>query len=64
MQPGVLVKELGVMVDTGDDSYMPKTIVVLVGNRESSLTQLKTVTVPRYTGSNVVSGCSHISLHV
>ena len=56
MRPGVLVKELGIMVDTSDDSYMPKTVVVLVGNRESNLTQLKTIAVPRYIGSNVVSG--------
>ena len=48
MLPGLLVKELGVMVDSSDDSYMPKNLVVLVGNSETNLTELKALTVPRY----------------
>ena len=48
MLPGLLVKELGVMVDSSDDSYMPKNLVVQVGNSETNLTELKSLTVPRY----------------
>ena len=47
MLPGVMLKELAVAVDSNDDSYMPKTIVVQVGNSESSLRDFKTHTVPR-----------------
>lgn len=46
--PGVIVKELSVAVDTGDDSYMPKELAVLVGNSEAGLRELKTVMVPRW----------------
>lgn len=48
MLSGLLVKELAVMVDSNDDSYMPKNLAVLVGNSETNLTELKTLTVPRY----------------
>ena len=46
--PGVIVKELSIAVDTSDDSYMPKELAVLVGNSESGLRELRTVTVPRW----------------
>lgn len=48
MLSGLLVKELAVMVDSNDDSYMPKNLAILVGNSETNLTELKTLTVPRY----------------
>ena len=47
MLPGMTVRELAVTVDTRDDSYMPRTIVVSVGNSENSLSDVKTVHIPR-----------------
>ena len=47
MISGVLLKELAIGVDSNDDSYMAKNISVLVGNSESNLKELKSVTVPR-----------------
>jgi hypothetical protein len=47
MLPGMTVRELSVTVDSSDDSYMPRTIVVLVGNVEKQLQEIKTVHVPR-----------------
>lgn len=47
MLPGVMVKELAISVDSNDDSYMPRNIAILVGSSESSLKEIKTVTVPR-----------------
>ena len=44
----MIVKELSIAVDTGDDSYMPKELAVLVGNSEAGLRELKTVMVPRW----------------
>lgn len=47
MLPGMTVRELSVSVDSSDDSYMPRTIVVSVGNSEKQLSEIKTVHVPR-----------------
>lgn len=48
MLPGVLLKELSISVSSNDDSYMPKSLAVLVGNREGALKEIKTPTIPRY----------------
>ena len=47
MLPGVMLKELAISVSSNDDSYMPKNLVVQVGNREGSLREVKTLTIPR-----------------
>ena len=47
MLPGVTVRELAVRVDSSDDSYMPRTITIAVGNVESQLREIKTVQIPR-----------------
>lgn len=54
MLPGIKVRELAVSVDSSDDSYMPHTIVVSVGNVEKQLTEVKTVHVPRDKTGQVV----------
>ena len=54
MLAGVFVKELAISVSSNDDSYMPKNIAILVGNNESQLKEVKTLTIPRY-----VWACSH-----
>ena len=51
---GVLVKELAITVDSSDDSYMPKNITVSVGDSESSLKELKRLTIPRETTGKFV----------
>ena len=47
MLPGMAVRELAVSVQSGDDSYMPRTIAVSVGSSEHRLAEIKTVQVPR-----------------
>ncbi|CAI8006132.1 Zinc finger ZZ-type and EF-hand domain-containing protein 1 [Geodia barretti] len=47
MLPGMAVRELAVSVQSGDDSYMPRTIVVSVGSSDNRLAEIKTVQVPR-----------------
>ena len=47
MIPGVLLKELAISVNSNDDSYMPKNLAVLVGNREGALREVKTLIIPR-----------------
>ena len=56
MQPGMLLKELAVSVNSDDDSYMPKNIGLLVGNHEGSLKEIKKLVVPRYMLCVSVSG--------
>ena len=52
MLPGMSVCELTVNVDSSDESYMPKTIVISVGSNDKHLTDIKTVHIPRHkTGS-------------
>ena len=48
MIPGVLLKELAISVNSSDDSYMPKNLAVLVGNREGALKEVKSLIIPRY----------------
>ena len=48
MIPGTLLKELTITVNSSDDSYMPKNVAVLVGNRDSSLREIKSLVIPRY----------------
>lgn len=66
MLPGMTVRELAVTVDTRDESYMPRTIVVSVGNTENSLSDVRTVHVPRdKTGSVVlVKGLGRVYQYV
>ena len=47
MLPGVVVKELAIAVDTTDNYFMPKDLVVLAGYSQAGLQELKTVTVPK-----------------
>ena len=47
MLPGVMVKELAISVNTSDDSYMPKNLTVSVGHQETSLKEIRKLTVPR-----------------
>ena len=47
MLPGVLLKELTIAVDSNDDSYMPKVIIIQIGNSEGAMKDFKTVNVPR-----------------
>lgn len=47
MLPGMAVRELSVNVDSNDDSYMPRTIIISVGNSEKQLVDIKTVHIPR-----------------
>ncbi len=54
MLAGVQVKELAITVDSTDDSYMPKNLVVSVGESESSLKEIKRVNVPRETTGKFV----------
>ena len=55
MLPGMMVRELAVAIDSRDDSYMPRTIVISVGNSEHQLSEIKTVHIPRdQTGSVVL----------
>ena len=54
MLPGVTVRELAVKVDSSDDSYMPRTITITVGNVESQLREIKTVQIPREKTGKVV----------
>ena len=52
MLPGMSVCELTVIVDTNDESYMPRTVVISVGNIEKNLSEIKTIHIPRHkTGS-------------
>ena len=51
-----MVKELAMIVNQSDDSYMPKKVAVLVGNSEANLRDLKEVEVPRnLTGKFVIA---------
>lgn len=53
---GVMIKELAILVNQSDDSYMPKKVAVLVGNIEANLRDLKEVEVPRnLTGKFVIA---------
>lgn len=54
MLPGITVREIAVSVDSSDDSYMPHTVVVSVGNAEKQLNEIKTVYVPRDRTGQVV----------
>ena len=54
MLPGVMVKDLAISVSSADDSYMPKSLTVSVGNSESSLKEIKKLTVPRETSGKFV----------
>ena len=47
MLPGVLLKELAITVDSNDDSYMPKILVIQIGNSEGAMKDFKTINVPR-----------------
>ena len=49
MVPGVIVKELSISVNSSDDSYMPKSIVVSMGTSESNLREVKKSNIPRDT---------------
>ena len=54
MLPGMAVRELAVSVQSSDDSYMPSTIVVSVGNSDQRMTEIKTVHIPRGKTGSVV----------
>lgn len=54
MLAGVMVKELSISVKSSDDSYMPKTVTVSVGNHETSLREIKKVTISRDTVGKVI----------
>jgi hypothetical protein len=54
MLPGIAVRELAISVQSSDDSYMPRTIVISVGNSEQRLSEIKTVQVPRDKTGSVV----------
>ena len=41
------VRELAVSVQSSDDSYMPRTVVVSVGNSNQRMMEIKTVNIPR-----------------
>ncbi len=47
MSPGVRLKELTISVNSADDSYMPKTVSISVGNTPASLKEIKSVSIPR-----------------
>lgn len=47
MLPGMALRELAVSVQSSDDSYMPRTIVISVGSSDQHLAEIKTVQVPR-----------------
>lgn len=47
MLPGVRLKEFSVGLSTSDDSYMPKTFTVCVGNLPSNLKEIRQYSVPR-----------------
>lgn len=48
MLPGIRLKNFSVGLSTSDDSYMPKTIAVLVGNTPTNLKEIKQYSIPRY----------------
>ena len=51
-----MVKELSIVVNQSDDSYMPKKVAVLVGNSDANLRDFKEVEVPRnLTGKFVIA---------
>ena len=54
MLPGMAVRELTVSVQSGDDSYMPRSIIVSVGSSDQRLAEVKTVNVPRDRSGPVV----------
>ena len=54
MLPGVMVKELSVNVKSSDDSYMPKSFTISVGQTENHLKEVKRVSVPRETTGKFV----------
>ena len=49
MCPGIVLRELAISVKSSDDSYMPRNVTVSVGNSESSLREIKKLTIPRET---------------
>ena len=48
MLPGIRLKNFSVGLSTSDDSYMPKTIAVSVGNTPTNLKEIKQYSIPRY----------------
>lgn len=52
--PGMIVKELSISVQSGDDSYMPSSVVVSVGNSDKRMMEIKTVKIPRDTNGSIV----------
>jgi hypothetical protein len=47
MLPGISLKDLSIGLCSSDDSYMPKSISVSIGNAVSSLKEVKTYNIPR-----------------
>ena len=47
MLPGMAVRELALSVQSSDDSYMPRSIIISVGSSENRMTEIRTVQVPR-----------------
>lgn len=51
MLPGIKVSEVLLSVNTSDESYMPATVVVSVGNSPHYLKEIRTINIPKeFTG--------------
>ena len=68
MLPGIRLKSFSVGLSTSDDSYMPKTIAVSVGNTPTNLKEIKQYSIPRYViymqSTYCVCVCVLLFLHV